>query len=229
VLQRDGAATGEIPIDVWSDLVCPWCYLGKRRLEHALGQLGGSAGFEVRWHAFQLQPDAPRFGEPGAGMPTSEYLRRRSFDPAQAEAMQARVTELAAAEGLAYRLDRSHHVNTFDAHWLIKSAHDPAVADQLVERLFQAQLIDGRRIDDPALLAEIAATVGLAALGEQAGGEAARTVEEDLAVARRLGTRGVPFFVFAGRLGVSGAQPTEVLVNALESASGTEKERADVL
>lgn len=202
-------------IEVWSDVVCPWCYLGKRRLERALEGLG-LEGVEVEWRAFQLQPDAPAFGDPGAGAPTTELLRARGLSPDQVAEMNDRVSALAAEEGLRYRLEGSRVVNTFDAHRLIKMADVLGLADPMVERLFRAQLVEGRRVDDTDLLVELAAEVGVddaeEALASRAG---AGAVEADLAAARELGVGGVPLFVFDRRLALSGAQPVEVFERAL--------------
>ncbi len=211
--------SGAIRIEIWSDVACPWCYLGKRHLEEALGRFDGDAELEVTWRSFQLQPDAPRFGERGAGAPTSEYLAARGYAPEQLEEMQGRLTGLAAAAGLDYHLDRGRHANTFEAHALIHAATRHDLGDAMVERLFKAQHVEGLRIDDPAVLAELAAEVGLegdAATPTEADREAVRTEIEE---ARGIGVNGVPFFVFDRRFAVSGAQPAEVLMGALEQAS----------
>lgn len=203
-------------IEVFSDVVCPWCYLGKRRLEAALGDFDGAA--EVTWRAFQLQPDAPRFGEPGAGEPSVTALREHGYEPAQIEEMQARLTALAAAEGLDYALDRAHHVNSFDAHRLAKAAARHGRGEEMVERLFRAQFVEVLRVDDPAVLARLAEDVGVPA-GALTEDEAdAAGVIADLEEARAIGVTGVPFFVFDRRFAVSGAQPAELFARALAQA-----------
>jgi predicted DsbA family dithiol-disulfide isomerase len=207
-------------VEVWSDVVCPWCFLGKRRLEGALERFEGRGAVEVAWRSFQLQPEAPRFGEPGAGAPTEEYLRERGLPPSEIAEMQTRLTGLAAEEGLAYRLDLAHHVNTFAAHSLIKAADRHGVGAALVERLFIAQQVEALRIDDPEVLARLAAEVGLegaAAIPEEGD---LRAVEEDLAMAGQLQISGVPFFLFDRRLAVAGAQSSELLLEALQRAAG---------
>jgi predicted DsbA family dithiol-disulfide isomerase len=207
-------------IEVFSDVVCPWCYLGKRRLEAALADFDGGAEGppEVEWRAFQLQPDAPRFGEPGAGEPSATALRGR-YPAEQIAAMQAQLTELAAAEGLDYALDRAHHVNSFDAHRLAKAAARQGRGAAMVERLFRAQLVEALRVDDPAVLARLAEEVGVA-LATPAEQEAdAAAVTADLEEARAIGVSGVPFFVLDRRLAVSGAQPAELLGRALAQAT----------
>lgn len=207
-------------VEVWSDVVCPWCYLGKRRLEGALERFEGRDAVEVAWRSFQLQPDAPRFGEPGAGAPTEEYLRGRGLPPSQIAEMQARLTGLAAEEGLAYRLDLAHHVNTFAAHALIKAADRHGAGPALVERLFAAQQVEGLRIDDPEVLTRLAAEVGLEGAAATPEERDEQAVLADLEAARQLQISGVPFFLFDRRLAVSGAQSSELLHEALQRAAG---------
>jgi predicted DsbA family dithiol-disulfide isomerase len=211
-------------VEVFSDVVCPWCYLGKRRLETALEESDADA--EVTWRAFQLQPDAPRFGEPGAGELSATALKDR-YPPEQIEEMQGRLTALAAAEGLDYALERSHHVNSFDAHRLAKAAARHGRADAMVERLFRAQLVEALRVDDPAVLARLAEEVGVPA-GTLAEDEAdAAAVVADLEEARSIGVNGVPFFVLDRRYAVSGAQPAELLAKALAQAATERESSAD--
>jgi predicted DsbA family dithiol-disulfide isomerase len=211
-------------IEVFSDVVCPWCYLGKRRLESALAAFDGPA--EVTWRAFQLQPDAPRFGEPGAGELSAAALADR-YPPAQIEEMQGRLTALAAAEGLDYALDRAHHVNSFDAHRLAKAAGQYGSAEAMVERLFRAQLVEALRVDDPAVLARLAEEVGVPgdALAEDEADAAA--VFADLEEAAAIGVSGVPFFVLDRRFAVSGAQPAELLGQALAQAATVRESSAE--
>ncbi|HEX4732429.1 MAG TPA: DsbA family oxidoreductase [Solirubrobacterales bacterium] len=205
-------------VEIWSDVACPWCYLGKRHLEEALARYD-EGEVEVVWRSFQLQPDAPHFGEPGAGAPTSEYLAARGYAPDQLEEMQGRLTQMAAAAGLSYRLDLGRHANTFDAHALIHAAARQGLGDAMVERLFAAQHVEGLRLDDPAVLADLAAEVGLT--GEAATPTEAdrQAVRDDIAEAQRIGVNGVPFLVIDRRLAVSGAQPADVLLQAFAQAS----------
>jgi predicted DsbA family dithiol-disulfide isomerase len=210
-----------LTVEIWSDVACPWCYLGKRRLEAALERFDRRDEVEVTWRSFQLQPDAPRFGEPGAGAPTREYLAARGFAPAQLEEMQGRLTALAAEDGLEYHLDLGKHGNTFDAHALIHAAARQGFGDAMVERLFKAQHVEGLRIDDPAVLTELAAEVGLdeaAAAPIEADRQAVR---DEIEEAGQIGITGVPFFLFGRRLAVSGAQPSELLLEGLEQAAAT--------
>ena len=210
-----------LTVEIWSDVACPWCYLGKRRLESALERFDRRDEVEVIWRSFQLQPDAPRFGEPGAGAPTSEYLASR-FSPAQIEEMQGRLTALAAEDGLDYHLDRGKIGNTFEAHALIHAAARQGFGDAMVERLFKAQHVEGLRLDDPAVLAALAAEVGLEGDAAIPTEEDRQAVLSDLEEARAIGVNGVPFFVFDRRLAVSGAQPADVLLGAIGQALGAD-------
>jgi predicted DsbA family dithiol-disulfide isomerase len=211
-----------LTVEIWSDVACPWCYLGKRRLEQALGRFEHGEKVAVTWRSFQLQPDAPRFGEPGAGEPTSEYLAARGFSPDQVEQMQGRLTALAAEDGLDYHLDRGRHGNTFDAHALIHAASRQGFGDAIVERLFRAQHVEGLRLDDPAVLTRLAAEVGLDEAGATPTEADRQAVREDIEEAGRIGISGVPFFLFGRRLVVSGAQSSDLLLEGLTQAAAAE-------
>jgi predicted DsbA family dithiol-disulfide isomerase len=211
-------------IEVFSDVVCPWCYLGKRRLEAALADFDGTA--EVTWRAFQLQPEAPRFGEPGSGELSAVALADR-YPPAQIEEMQGRLTALAAEEGLDYALDRAFHVNSFDAHRLAKAAARHGRGEEMVERLFRAQLVEALRVDDPAVLARLAEEVGVPASTPAEDEADAAAVIADLEEAEEIGVNGVPFFVLDRRFAVSGAQPAELLGRALAQAATVRESSAE--
>lgn len=205
-------------IDVWSDIACPWCYVGKRRLEAALGQFPHRGRVEVFWRAFELDPAAPR--ELDASISYPERLARKyATTVAQAQGMMDRMTAVAAEDGLDFRFDRVRPGNTFDAHRLLHLASAHGLQDALKERLLRAYLTEGEPIGDATVLVRLASEVGLDADRAQAvlssdeyGGE----VREDEARAAELGISGVPFFVFASRYGVSGAQPAEVLRGVLD-------------
>jgi predicted DsbA family dithiol-disulfide isomerase len=205
-------------VEIWSDVACPWCYLGKRRLEEALARFDRRDEVEVVWRSFQLQRDAPRFDEPGAGAPTGEYLAAR-FSPEQIEEMQGRLTALAAEDGLDYHLDLGRVGNTFEAHALIHAATRQGFGDAIVERLFKAQHVEGLRLDDPAVLTRLAAEVGLdeaAATPTEADRQAVR---DEIEEAGEIGISGVPLFLFGRRLAVSGAQSSELLLEGLKQAA----------
>ncbi len=206
-------------VDIWSDVACPWCYLGKRHIEEALEKWDGD-DVSVTWRSFQLQPDAPRFGEPGAGESTREYLtRERGYPPEQLAESQARLTAMGGEAGLEYHLDRGKVANTLEAHALIKAAERQGLGDAMVERLFKAQHTEGMRLDDPEVLTRLAAEVGLEDAAAIPTDEDREAVAAEIETARGIGVNGVPFFVFDRRLALSGAQPAEVIVQALEQAA----------
>jgi predicted DsbA family dithiol-disulfide isomerase len=207
-----------LPVDIWSDVACPWCYLGKRRFEAALARFEHRDDVAVTWHSFELDPDAPRVSE----QPAAEVLARKyGTELGQAEAMHAEMTERGAAEGLEYRFDRVRGGNTFDAHRLIHHAAAHGRQDAMMERLMRAYFTEGAALGDRDTLARLAADVGLnehEARAVLAGGRYGGAVREDERVAMRIGIRGVPYFVLGRRFGVSGAQPADALLEALEHA-----------
>ena len=208
-------------VEVWSDVACPWCYVGKRRLEHALASFEHRDRVEVVWRAFQLSPDTPRFGEPGAGEPVEAMLARRYGGGEPLRRRHEHLVAVASEEGIAMRTDLAHHVNTFDAHRLVAAAAKYRAAGDLVERLFAAQHVEGRRVDDPQVLLGLAAASGLPAEDAErvlAGDAHAAAVTADIGEARELGVGGVPFFVLERRFALSGAQPPELFGSALERA-----------
>jgi predicted DsbA family dithiol-disulfide isomerase len=208
-------------IEVWSDVVCPWCYIGKRRLESALEGFGHADAVEVVYRSFELDPAAPR----RATEPVVEVLARKYGGGVEnARVMMDRVTEVAEAEGLEYNLDRTLRGNTVDAHRLLHLAldeHGPRAQATLKEALLAAYFTRVEDVADPAVLRSVAVDSGLGpARVDQvlAGDEYADAVREDVAQARALGATGVPFFVVDRRYGVAGAQPVEVLREMLERA-----------
>lgn len=207
-----------LAVDIWSDVVCPWCYLGKRRFEAALERFEHRDEVSVRWHSFELDPDAPR----STDEPSAQRLARKyGISVEEAEAKHAQMTELGAAEGLEFRYDLSRSGNTFDAHRLIQLAGEHDLQDAVKERLLRAYFTEGEPIGDPERLVALAAEAGLDADEARAvleGDAYAEAVREDEQIARQIGIHGVPFFVIGRRFGVSGAQPAEVLLGALEQA-----------
>jgi predicted DsbA family dithiol-disulfide isomerase len=216
----------KLRVDIWSDIACPWCYVGKRRLEQALARFGhrheGHEGHEVEvvWRAFELDPSAPRVRDPQQSY-VERLARKYGTTPAQAQAMIDRMVDTAAGDGLALRFGHIRPGNTFDAHRLLHLAHERGVQDALKERLLRAYLTEGQAIGEPEVLAPLAREVGLderELADVLAGDRYAAEVRQDEAIARELGITGVPFFVLDGRLGVSGAQPADVLLGALNRA-----------
>lgn len=204
-------------IDVWSDVVCPWCYIGKRRLEAALARFPEAT--TVVWHSFELDPGAPR----EATVPLSEMLAKKyGMSPAKAEAMQAQVTSVAAADGLAFALEKARPENTFDAHRLLHLAAARGLQAALKERLMRGYFTEGRHLGSPAELTAMAVEVGLdpaEVAATLASPEAyAQAVRADEASAKSMGIGGVPFFVLDRKYGVSGAQPVDTLLAALQQA-----------
>jgi predicted DsbA family dithiol-disulfide isomerase len=194
-------------IDIVSDVVCPWCFIGKRRLERALA-LRPDVSAEVAWRPFQLNPDMPP-----EGMERKAYLAAKFGAAVQAERIYAAVAEAGASVEIPFAFDRIRRTpNTRDAHRLIRFAAETDFADGMVERLFRGYFTEGRDIGDRAVLAEIAGEAGLDSheAGQWLESPAAR--EEVLAEdrgARRLGINAVPCFIFAGQYAVSGAQEPE--------------------
>jgi predicted DsbA family dithiol-disulfide isomerase len=214
-----------LSVEIWSDVVCPWCYIGKRRFEAALARFEHRDEVEVTWHSFELDPSAPatRTG-PRVEMLAAKY----GMSVEQAQAMHDQMTETAAAEGLAFAFDDAKDGNTFDAHRLIHLAAEHGLQDAAKERLMRAYFTEGEPIGDRETLIRLAAEIGLDAgqAREALEGDAhADAVRADEDLARRLGISGVPFFVLDRRYGVSGAQPADLLLQALERA-WEERDRA---
>ena len=207
-----------LTVDIWSDVVCPWCYLGKRRFEAALERFEHRDDVTVTWHSFELDPEAPQSNDE----PAAERLARKyGMTVEDAEAKHAQMTEMGAAEGVEFRYDLSRSGNTFNAHRLIHLARERDLQDAVKERLLRAYFTEGEPIGDPDRLVALVAEAGLDADEARAviEGEAyTAAVREDEQIARQIGIHGVPFFVIGRRFGVSGAQPAEVLLGALEQA-----------
>ncbi len=214
--------TSAMQIEVWADVVCPWCYIGKRRLQHALAERGLTDQVEVVHRAFQLDPTASTTPEPTVDRLAGKYGVGRD----EALAMMANVTEVAAGEGLDYHLDRTMSGNTLDAHRLVLWAQeqDEAAAQRLLEVLYSAYFEQGRSVfgtDDLAGLAEEAGLDPEGARRVLATSAYADQVEQDQELAHAFGAGGVPFFVIDRAYGVSGAQPVEVFLSALDQASAS--------
>ena len=207
-----------LAVEIWSDVVCPWCYIGKRRLEAALEQLPGRDEVRVLWRSFRLDPEAPAARD----LSSEEHLADKyGMSVEDARGLNAQMTELAAGEGLEYHLDRTRGGNTFDAHRLIHLGADRGVQHAVKERLMRGYFTEGEPVGDHETLVRLGAEAGLdpdearATLSSDAYADAVR---EDEDLARRIGIRGVPYFVLDRRFGVSGAQPADVLLQAFERA-----------
>jgi predicted DsbA family dithiol-disulfide isomerase len=205
-----------LTVEIWSDVVCPWCYIGKRRFEAALTEFPHEV--ETVWRSFELDPGAPATREHTA---TEHLAAKYGMSLEQAEASHAQMTELAAQEGLEYHFETARGGNSFDAHRLIHFAAAHGKQAEAQERVMRAYFTEGVAIADREALVALAADLGLDPDEARAVLESdtyADAVRADERLAQRIGIHGVPFFVLGRRYGVSGAQPAEILVKALEQA-----------
>lgn len=207
-----------VTIDVVSDVICPWCFIGKRRMEKALAELAGEIDVEVSWLPFQLNPDMP-----AGGRARAEYRKAKFGSLEKSRQLDARVAAEAAGEGFAFAFDRMERTpNTFAAHQLIDLAQEEGSGAEVVEALFSAYFLEARDIGDREVLAAIGEAAGLERdLIEQRWAnktEAQRLAREERSM-RDLGISGVPTFIIADRYGVSGAQPPDALVQAIREAA----------
>jgi predicted DsbA family dithiol-disulfide isomerase len=207
-----------VKVEIWSDVVCPWCYIGKRRFESALERFDDKADVEIVWRSFQLNPSHPK----GVHEAHDESLATKlGVSVAQIHEMNERVTALAAAEGLDYHFETYTVVNTFDAHRLTHLARVEGVGEEFHERLFRARLVEGEVLDDPDTLVRLGGEIGLSEAsvrGVLESDDYASDVAHDIAEARAIGANGVPFFVIDRRFGISGAQESDLFLVALERA-----------
>lgn len=212
-------------IEVWSDIACPFCYIGKRRLQGALARFPHRDEVRVEWRSFQLQPQLVT----DASLRINEYLASSKGMPlAQVEQMQARVREMGAGEGIAFAMDRVVVANTFNAHRLLQWAQSEGRGDAMKERLMRAYFEEGANVDDAATLCTLAVDAGLdsaQAATLLAGDGFADEVRRDIAEARQQRISGVPFFVFDRAYAVSGAQPPELFDQALVRAHAEWRDR----
>jgi predicted DsbA family dithiol-disulfide isomerase len=197
-------------LEVASDVICPWCYIGKRRLEKALKLLDGELQVETSWLPFQLNP-----GMPKEGMPRAEYRQAKFGSLERSRSLDARVIAEGKSEGIEFAFDRIERTpNTLAAHSLIRTAQEAGLADSIVTVLFRAYFEEAKDIGDPKVLAEIAAQCGV-----QGWPESARDVSALEEEVRAMGITAVPTFIFERRTGVSGAYPAEQLAAAIREAA----------
>lgn len=203
-------------VDVWSDVVCPWCFIGHRRLQRALANFSHRGQVVVRHRAFQLQPEISEV------VPTTQYLAKRYGAPeSQIAQMQANVCAVADGEGLCYKLDETMSGNTMDAHRLLLMAATVGKQSELLEVMFHGYFEQGRPLFTPGDLLAMTDEVGIdhaTANAVLASDQYRDEVEEDAKLAQSLGANGVPFFVFDMKFGISGAQPLEAFTETLEAA-----------
>jgi len=204
-------------VDIWSDVICPWCYVGKARFEKALDSFAHRDQVEVVYHSFELDPDSPRgHGESNLAMLSQKFGKSQ----AEALAMDEQVGSLARAEGLGFNSGRPAG-NTFDIHRVLHLGLDRGFQHALLGAVNEAYFAQARDVFDREVLTEVAAGAGLdaAEVGKVFDGNAyADEVRQDELQARQIGINGVPFFVFDMALGASGAQPTELFGKALDQA-----------
>jgi predicted DsbA family dithiol-disulfide isomerase len=206
-----------VRIDVYSDVICPWCFIGKRRMEKGLAGLAAT----VRWHPFELNPDMPR-----EGVERRTYRVKKLGSWERSLELDASIVRAGVGEGLTFNFDKMARTpNTFDSHRIIWLAGEKGVQDAVVEALFKAYFTDGRDLSDRATLAAVAVESGLNAREVTellAGDRGAAEVRQWEQMGQRLGISGVPFFVINGKVALSGARPPEVFRAAVEQATEAE-------
>ena len=205
--------TEAIKVDIWSDVQCPWCYIGKRKFEAGVAQFGGDV--EVEYHSFELAPDTPVDFD---GSPADYLAQRKGLPMAQVEQMLERVTGIAQSVGLDYDYDHVHQTNTVISHELIHFAKSKGRQIEMKERLLKAYFVNGEHVGRIPDLVDIAAELGFDRDEVTEALESHRflpDVKADVALAQEYGIQGVPFFVIDGKYGVSGAQEAEAFANVL--------------
>lgn len=210
-------ATKKIKIEVWSDVMCPFCYIGKRRLESALAQFPQQNQVEIEWKSFQLDPET----KTNPNLSIHEYLAgKKGWSVEQARQIGTQVSDMAKAEGLNYQFDQAIVANSFKAHRFAHYAKTQGKGNEAEELLFQSYFTDGKNIDDTPTLVELGATIGLNATETETVLNSRRftdEVQQDLYDAHQIGVRGVPFFVFNNKYVISGAQASDTFLGALET------------
>jgi predicted DsbA family dithiol-disulfide isomerase len=204
-----------VEVEIWSDVACPWCYIGKRRFEAALGSFEHRDDVRVRWRSFELDPEAPHERE---GDRSEHLARKYGMTLEQARAAEQQLTDVAAGEGLDFRFDIARSGNTFDAHRVVHLAESHGLQDAMKERLLRAYFTEGELLSDHDTLVRLATDVGLEEEEVRellAGDRYAQEVRDDERTAGELGISAVPTFVLDRQLGASGAQPPDALLELL--------------
>lgn len=211
----------KLDIDIISDVVCPWCYLGQKRLHLAIESLAGEIETSITWKPYQLEPNAPK-----EGFEAFDYLARKIGGAERVKQSHEMLTNLGAEIGLPFAFEKATRLpNTLDAHRLLHWAGqiDAATQDKVAHALFTANFVEGRNVGDHAVLAEIATAAGMdgtVIAQKLATDEDRDTIRNEIANAQRMGVSGVPFFVIEGKYAISGAQGVEVFANALKQIAG---------
>jgi predicted DsbA family dithiol-disulfide isomerase len=209
-----------LQVEIWSDIACPWCYVGKRRFEKALVGFPYRDAVRVHWRAFELDPSAPAVRDSQSSY-AARLAKKYATALPQAEKMLDNMTQVAAADGLDFHFERVQSGNTFNAHRVLHLAGERGVQDAVKERLLRGYMTEGEAIGQSDVLLRLGSEAGLDAdevSGLLAGDLYAAEVRADEQRARSLGIQGVPFFVLGGRFGISGAQPAELILGALQEA-----------
>jgi predicted DsbA family dithiol-disulfide isomerase len=205
-------------VEIWSDVMCPFCYIGKRRFENALKNFEYNDEVEITWRSFQLNPDMET--DPDANI--NEYLAEsKGWSLDQARQMNQQVTDMAAGEGLEYNMDQAVVANSYDAHQLLQFAKDRGKADEIEESLFEAYFTDGKNIANHQTLISLAEDVGIDPTEVKSildSKKYADSVKHDIQLAQNINITGVPFFLFDRKFAVSGARETEVFLKALKQS-----------
>lgn len=211
--------SNKMKVDVWSDIMCPFCYIGKRHYEAAIKQFSNSDQLEIVWHSFQLDPGIP---EQPNNQNVFEYLAsRKGITLEQSVKMHERVLEMAENAGLEFNLNKAIVANSFKAHRLIQFAKTKGLGDEAEEKLFSSYFVEGKDLGNPDVLVELGHEIGMT---EQDVHEAltnddyAYSVNQDIREAQNLGIRGVPFFIFNQKYAISGAQPADLFLQTLEKS-----------
>ena len=217
-----------ITVDVWSDVMCPFCWMGDKHLELALGDFEHRDDVKITYHSYQLMPDYPE-GQP---LPASEAVAKQKGVPVeQFEQMNAGVAARGAEVGLEYNFDTALTVNSRRAHRLSHFAEKAGVQHGVIQNLFKAYFTDGKNVEDSEVLADLAVDAGLdraEALANLDNEELDQEVQADINRAQQIGVQGVPFFVFNNKYAVSGAQPKEVFTQALETVWNENEQEGNV-
>jgi predicted DsbA family dithiol-disulfide isomerase len=207
-------------VEIWSDVMCPFCYIGKRKFENALAQFPEKDQIQVEWKSFQLNPQMKT--EPGKSI--NDYLAEvKGWTSDHAQQMNDHVTNMAAEVGLEYNMDKAVVANSFDAHRFVQFAKTKGLGDDAEEQLFKAYFTDGKNTADHETLIQLGTEIGLDATELKAvldGTRYSEEVRKDVYEAQQVGARGVPFFVLDRKYAVSGAQHSETFLNALEKSFG---------
>jgi predicted DsbA family dithiol-disulfide isomerase len=209
-----------LQLDVISDVICPWCFIGKRRLEKAIATLEGKHEVRVRWLPFQLNPTIPK-----EGVSRREYRTKKFGSWERSQELDARVVAVGKEEGIDFAFDRIERTpNTLDAHRLIWLADQECVQDAVVEALFRAYFTEGREINNRQTLIDVVAEAGLnrvRAEGVLNGGDGLEAMKEAEELSRRFGVEGVPFFIVNNKITLSGAQQPDAFLEAFRQAVGS--------